>query len=423
MRLRLFVLSLLVSTAPVAAAHAQSTPSPFARDRNVSVTERPRPDFDAAGLRAGAFFIYPKVSLDVTQDDNIYASQTNEVSDTVWSLRPEIEAVSQWSRHQVRGLARLNTYRYTDADQEDNTTYNVEGSGRLDVLRGSYLRGTAGYAHEVEARTSPSAAQFFAEPIEYERVYGNFGGSHEFNRLRVSGEVRYANYDFDDTQTFAGVPIDQSYRNRTNWEQNARIDYAVSPALSLFGTATHNDRSYDNGPRFVGDVSRDSEGWELGVGADFDLTALVRGQVQVGYLTQEFDDPRIGDADGLGLRSRVEWFPTELTTVTVAAERSVDDTGVVGSAGSLATRASAQVDHELLRNLILTGRLAWAEDDFRGLDRTDNQTGVLLGANYLISRRVGVFGSYNFLRRESDGAQLGNEFESNRLQVGVVLQY
>lgn len=420
MRLRIYCLSLLLGVAPAAIAHAQT--SVFDRDRNVSVTQRPRPDYDAAGLRAGAFFIYPKVTADVAVEDNIFASETNEQDDVVWSLRPSVEIQSQWSRHSLGARAALNTYRYSDFSSENNTTYKVEGLGRLDILRGTYLRGTVGFEHGVESRQSPSVAQFNSEPIEYDQVYSTVAGSHEFNRLRVSGELRFTDYDYDDTTSVLGAPIDQSYRNRTNYEQVGRLDYAVSPALSIFATASHNSREY-NRTTILGDVQRDSDGWEAGIGADFEVTALARGQLQVGYLSQDFDDPRVGTAEGFGLRSRLEWFPTELTTVTLEAERAIDDTGLIGAAGVLATRASVKVDHELLRNLILTARVGASNDDYRGLDRSDDQYSAMLGVNYLLSRKVGLFGSYNYLRRESEGARRGNEFESNRLQLGVVLQY
>lgn len=429
MRLRLFCLSLLVGASPLATAqaqeglaHAQQGQSPFARDRNVSVAERRRPDFDAPGLHIGPLYVYPKLSADVAFEDNVFASPTNEQSDTIYSVRPSVEASTDWSRHELRGRAAFDTYRFADFSRENNTTYTVDGSGRLDIVRGSSLRGAAGFQHLVEARTTASASQFASEPIEFDHTSASVGGVHEFNRVRVSGDLRVSDYKYDDTRSNLGAPIDLSYRDHTNTEQQLRVDYALSPALAVFGTAIHNDRSYDH-PANVGDVKRDSHGWEGGLGADFDLTALARGQFQVGYLSQDYDDSRIGRTKGLAVRGQVEWFPTELTTVTVAAERSVDDTGLVGSAGSLASRASLKVDHELLRNLILSGRVNWTKDDFRGLDRVDTQRGVMLGVNYLLSRRVGVFTSYNFLSRKSEGLQRGTEFNTNRIQAGLVLQY
>lgn len=421
-RLKVFCLSLFLGVAPGVLAHAQQGQSPFARDRNQSVTERRRPEYDAAGLRAGAFFVYPKIVGNVEYQDNVFASETNTLSDTVATLTPSVDVESGWSRHQLRGSAMLNTYRYSKYSSENNTSYAVEGSGRLDVVRGSSLRASAAYEHDIESRQSVNVQQFSSSPTEYNVTKGSVGGTHEFNRIRIIGDVNVADFKYDNPTDFSGKPIDISYRDHTNTEERVRVDYALSPALALFATVTHNDRSF-NSPTQVGDVKRDSKGWEGGLGADFDVTAVARGQVQLGYISQKYDDPRIHDSTGLGVRTKLEWFPNGLTTVTFVGERSVDDTGLIGAAGVLASRADIRVDHELLRNLLVTGRAHWNKDEYRGLDRNDTEYGALATATYLLSRRVGVFGTYDYVDRKSDGLQRGHDFNASRVQFGVVLQY
>lgn len=422
MRTRIFCLSLLASVATVATAHAQNIESTFQRDKNVSVTQRPRPGYEALGIHAGSFYIYPKLTADVANEDNIFFQTTNEQSDTIYSIRPQIEAVSQWSRHRLRLLAQSTTYKYDKFSNEDNTTYAVSGSGRIDIQRNFNLNLGAGFDHLIEARSSPSVQQVASEPIEYERTYGSVGLSREVNRLRVSGELRYNEYVYDDTR-LGTVRVDQSYRDYQATSGDARIDYAISPALAVYVYGSANERSYDTRLTNPLDVVRDSNGWEAAVGADFELTDLMRGQIQVGYLTQEYDDPRIDTSEGLGLRGRLEWFPTQLATVTLTAERTVEETGLIGAAGTLTSRASAQIDYELLRNLILTGRVNWVRDEYNGLDREDNYSMFMFGANYLITRHVGVFGQYNFQTRDTKGLAPGVEFDANRIQVGLVLQY
>ena len=422
MRNRIFCLSLLASVASVTVAHAQALESTFQRDKNVSVTQRPRPGYEALGIRAGSFLVYPKLTADVAHEDNIFFQATDEQSDTIYSLRPSLEAVSQWSRHQLRATAQGNVYKYDKFDEEDNSTYALSARGRIDVLRNTAINIGGGFEHLVEARYSPTVQQLATDPVEFERAYASLGGSREVNRLRLSGELRYDDWSYDDTRMGA-TPVDQSYRDHETTEGQIRLDYALSPALAVYVFGSANDRKYGNDPVNPVDVDRSSQGWEAAIGADFELTDLTRGQLQVGYLTQEYDDPSVGDASGLAVRGRVEWFPTQLATVTVTAERVVDDTGVIGAAGTLSARVSAQLDYELLRNVIVTGRVNWAEDEYSGLDRTDTYTAAMLGVNYLITRNVGVFGQYNFQTRDSKGLQPGVEFDANRIQIGLVLQY
>jgi adhesin HecA-like repeat protein len=361
------------------------------------------------------------VTADVAHEDNIFFQATNEQSDTIYSVRPSIEAVSQWSRHQLRANVRGNIYKYDKFDQEDNSTYALGATGRIDVLRSTYVNIGGGFEHLVEARYSPTVQQLATAPVEYERAYGSIGASREVNRLRVSGELRYSDWTYDDTR-LGVTPVDQSYRDHETTEGDIRVDYAISPALAVYVFGAANERKYGNSS-VPTDVDRGSNGWEAALGADFELTDLTRGQLQVGYLTQEYDDPTVGDSSGLAVRGRVEWFPTQLATVTLTAERVVEDTGVIGAAGTLSAKASAQLDYELLRNLIVTARVNWAEDEYSGIDRTDSYTGAMLGLNYLITRNVGVFGQYNFQTRDSKGLEPGVEYDANRIQIGLVLQY
>lgn len=421
MRKTTFCLSLLAGVATAAVAHAQAIESSFNRDKNVSVTQRPRPGYEALGVRAGGFTIYPKITLDVASEDNVFFEATNEKSDTIYSARPVVEVVSNWSRHQLQLTAQANTYKYDKYSREDNTTYQVLAKGRIDVLRGTAITLGAGYESLVEARYNPTVQQLASDPVEYTHSYATVGASREVNRLRVSGQVRYGQWDYDNT--FVGAtPINLSYRNRKVGEGELRVDYAISPALAVYAYGAASDYDYD-APVLAADVNRDSKGWQGAVGADFEITDLTRGQIQVGYLHQKYDDPRVSDTDGLALRGRLEWFPTQLATVTLTAERFVDDTGVYGAGGVLSARGAARVDYELLRNVIVTGQLGWQQDDYQGVDRKDDQTTSMIGVNYLLNENLGVFGQYNFQTRNSDGLQRGVEYDANRFQIGLVLQY
>ena len=129
---------------------------------------------------------------------------------------------------------------------------------------------------------------------------------------------------------------------------------------------------------------------EVLAGANFELSNVTRGEIGVGYLRQSYDDPAFKDIEGFGARGQVEWFPTQLTTVTFTASRVIEDSGIPGSAGYINTSLGAQIDHELLRNVILTGQLAWGDDDYDTLDREDKRLRAGVSATYLLNRGVGL---------------------------------
>jgi hypothetical protein len=408
-------------TAAAPAAHAQSQGA-FQRDRNVTVRDRPRPDYDALGLRAGSFLIFPKVEASEAHEDNVFAEATNEKSDWVTSVAPSVRVESQWSRHALQARLQANAYRYSKYDDNSSTTLSSGLSGRLDVVRGTAITGGVGFDHLVEPRSSASSPTDAVDPVRYNQTSLDLGASREVNRLRLSGAVHYRNYVFQNTRSFLGTPINEKYRNNTSWEQQVRVDYALSPALALFATGTHNDWAFKE-PTNPFDVDRDASGYSAAVGADFEVTQLVRGQVQAGYMRQKFDDPRVPDGRGLSLLGRVEYFPTQLLTVTANVERTVQATGVFQAGGVVHTALGLQGDYELLRNLIITARVQHYDDDYRGLARTDKIWSAALGANYLINRRLGVNVLYSRYDQNSNGLQRDRDFVTNRIQVGLVAQY
>jgi hypothetical protein len=404
-------------------AHAQAAiESVFQRDRNVGVRERPRPAYDAIGARSGAFLILPRVEASAAYEDNIFATETNEVSDEIFSVLPSITAQSQWSRHALQARVEANRFQYAENTTQNNTSYLAGVSGRLDVVRGAEVTSAVTYEHLVEPRSSQSSPAAAREPVEYDQFSIDLGASRELNRYRISGGLRYRSYDFSDTISFAGSPIDMDFRNNSFWEGQVRADYALSPALAIYATGIAHSWAFKQ-PSLVGDLDRDASGYQIAGGADFEISNLVRGQIQAGVLHNKFDDPRAGSTTGLGLQGRVEYFPTQLLTVELTADRTVQSTGLVGAAGVNHTGFGVRGDYELLRNVILTARAGRLVDNFQGLDRKDRIWTATLGANVLVNRRVGVNLLYTRYNQDSSGLARGADFAVNRVQVGLVLQY
>lgn len=409
----------VIAAAP-AVATAQTDPGQFARDSNISVTDRPRPAYDALGVRADSFLVYPKVEATVATLDNVFATALNQVSDTVVTVEPSVRAASQWSRHELDAYAIADIFRYDKVSSQNNTTYSVGASGRVDISRGNSFSPSASFSHLVEPRTSAEAPDQPAAGIEYDQSVLDFFADHQAGRIQVQGRGNVTQSKYDNTRLQNGALFDTSYRDNTSYEGQARVAYAVSPALSFYVAGIAN--RWDFKEARPTDIGRDAHGYQLALGSNFDVTRLARGEVQVGYMNQTFSDKRVGDVDGLAVRGRVEYFPTQLITLTAAGERSVQATGVVGAAAALHNQASLQADYEVLRNVILSARVQKAQDDYRGEDRRDDLTGYMFSGRYLINRTLGLNVIYNRDEQDSSGLQRGRAFTADRVQLGVVIQ-
>jgi hypothetical protein len=395
--------------------------SNFARDRNISVSQRPRPDYEARGLRTGAFLVYPKITATYEHNDNIYAAETNEVDDNVLRLTPEVALTSDWPRHALAAYARGTFNRFQDFGTEDTDDYGFGASGRLDVLRNASISGGADHARLTEPRTSPNSPAAALEPVQYDLASARVLASREFNRLKLSGRYGYQDFDYRSPPRTGGGIVDQSFRDRSIMEFMGRADYAVSPDTALFFEVTGNTRDYDRQPP-AAPLQRDSDGVQALVGANFELGALTRGEIAVGYISQSFKDPTLDKIDGFGARAQVEWFPTELTTLTFAGSRSVEDSATPGAGAYLSSNISAQIDHELMRNVILTAQAAYGEDEYDVIGRRDERKNFGVSATYMINRVVGVTASYSYANQDTVKG-VGSPFTVNKFAATLTAQF
>jgi hypothetical protein len=411
----------LTVVAPYAAS-AQSVGSTvssnFKRDKNVSVRQRPRPDYEAIGIKTGGFTLYPRVTVSAEHDDNIYATAVDEESDTIWRVKPEMAVRSNWSRHALGAYASASINRYADFGSEDTEEYTVGVNGRLDVERGASVTGSLRYQDLTEPRTAPTSPAAATAPVQYTLVSANLNGVKEFNRLRLVGAFDSKAYNYKDAHNSAGGIVEQDTRDRDEFRYSGKAEYAVSPDTALFLALVGNQKNYD-----LTIAGRDSDGYTATVGANFELSQVIRGSLEGGYMKQSYDNPAYASIDGFNALGEVEWFPTQLTTVTLNGARTIEEAVVSGSPGYIANTVSAGVDHELLRNVLLSAQANYEKDDYQSIDRNDKRTGFNASATYLMNRSAALVVSYTYLKQNSSGTNKSSSFDDNKIAASLALQF
>ncbi len=388
---------------------------------DVGVRERPRPEYQALGLHLGAFQVFPQVVITPEYDDNIYASETNPTGDFVTAITPSVRVQSTWSRHELDGYARVVSNIFANNSGEGTTNYALGGHGRLDILDNSNLEASFNYAHSTEPRTSENTINDARDPVQYDVVSGRFGGSHTFNRLTLSGGVDVARYDYQDTVLFSGAPLSQAYRNETTTGVDGRASYQLSPAVSFFGSLRYDRRDYDQKPPLT-PFDRTSDGVEGTVGVSLELTRLLRGNFEVGYFNRNYAQVGYPQVNGPAVHGRLEYFFTPLTTFTFTANRQVIDAADPRAISFTQSQVGVQVDHELRRNIILSGQAGYEYNDFTGVDRQDSRPSLSVSATYLLNRHVGVTAGYSYINQDSSGIARDRNFTVNLVSLSIVLQ-
>jgi hypothetical protein len=341
----------------------------FDRDRNISVAERPKPEYEPLPVRFGAFVISPAITGGLTYDDNIFAADTKGASDGIIDITPSVSLASDWTRNQISGFVRLDQSLYLDHTGEDTTDYATGLSGRLDVRRDLGLASGFDYERDTEPRTSEASPTGAVHPVQYDLASGWIESSKTFDRLRLTARGSIQDYAYDNAEALGGGEIYQHDQDRTESVAAGSAEYVYSPELSLVTSLTANRRQYRDAA--LGEASRTSSGYEATIGVGFDIARLARGDIRIGYLDQTYESRAFKGAGGLALRGKVEYFPTALTTITATANRSVQDSGIPGVAGYVAEAAALQIDHELLRNLVLSGRFSDGDNHYLAYSRKD----------------------------------------------------
>ena len=391
------------------------------RGRNTSVLERERPEYEAIGIRAGSFNIYPRVDIGTGYSSNVYGLTTDPKDDVFFVLDPSISAESDWGTHAVSAEAGARLRRFASESSKNETGYFARTDGRIDISRDlSYATGTS-FEKLFEPRSSGSFPVDALASVPYYRTFAYGRLTRQGGRVRSILGVDFTHVDFDNVEAIGGGTLNQKDRDRSVARVTGRADYAVTPDVSLFGQLSYAKTDYER-PLVIGLANRDGDEVRAIAGASFDLTALVRGQIGLGYVKRSYHSPIYPDLGGLAAEARFEYFVTELTTMTAAVRRYIEDANIVGSGGYYVTNMSVGIDHELLRNLLLNARAEYEFDDYRGVVGNGKGLSLSTGARYFANRSVGVAFDLGYLERKSNDPLIGQSFDEFHGTVSLILQ-
>ncbi|MEL7545007.1 MAG: outer membrane beta-barrel protein [Pseudomonadota bacterium] len=404
---------------------AQAQNEYFSRDKYEAVTDRRQPDFDPNPVRVGAYSVLPYAEAGAEYETNVFALEEDEEGDTVIFLGAGVRADSNWSRHDLSLFANTRYNEYLDFSDNSAANTTIGANGRIDVTRGFSLAPRVAFSDLVEQRGDFAGAQGLAEPIQSTRLNAGLDADYSTGRFRFSAGGSIAEADFDDTALLETTgELDQDFRDQTTTEGRVQATYAVNPNFAVFAQATASQADYDETVLIDSiERDRDRDQYTVRAGADFELNALLRGNVGVGYFESDVEDEFFQDTDGLSVDASVTWFPSRITNVIFTGRRGVVDFGLIEAASAVQTAYGARVVHELRRNIVLGAGVNYSEEEYEDVDRTDDRINFSADATYKLNPHVHFQGFARTVSRDTSGADenLGRAFDNQVVGVSVRL--
>lgn len=388
--------------------------------RNITPRSRSRPELDPLGARIRSFMLLTSVDLGLGYNDNLRATQEDRQTDRYSILKPRAEIRSGWSRHALGFGADATLGRYQDFTNENYDDWQAFLNGRLDLGRASSLSAEASVRRLHEDAASPDAENA-VETSQYKATETRGVWTHPFGRFEFQLSADITDYRFESVQTAFLPPgtLTGADRNRQATSGEGRLAYSVWPGYGAFIRAGYTRQDYDS--RAPDGTDRDSTGYTADVGLDLELTDLIFGDVSVGYYHQKYADADFAPNSGLGFGANVYWNVTQLSTLHLEVNRSVQQSTQPGASGYLGTQAALQLEHELLRNLLLFAGTSRTQRTYEGLDREETLYQHNFGVTYMLNRHLYL--RLRGVHRNQHGTDGGRDFTQNFVEQTLVLQH
>lgn len=383
--------------------------------RGTPVRERGHPEFEEQGVLLGAFKLNAQGGATVGYDSNVRRGVTDDTGDAFARIIGSAGLVSNWGRHRVRLEGDFDRRFYSRFTTEDGSQYRIAAQGRLDVVGRSYLSLDAKTERVLVERSRSGEIDNLFEPVRYNEHEARLRGVYREARLQIDGGVTLGRRSYLDALTANLQPLDQSYRDFDRRAFEASVGYELSGSNVAFVQLSTERRRYDVVSQ---PIRLDTTSYQILGGVRGEITPLIQGQLAIGVLRTDFADAALPDANVLAIDTRLQWLPTELTTVTLIAKRDQQASARQAEGGFISTRFTLQADHELLRNVLLLAQVGYETADYRATTRTDRFYEATAGADWLVNRNLRGTFRLSALKRDS-GASGRRGFSEFVMSLGV----
>jgi hypothetical protein len=320
-------------------------------------------------------------------------------------VAPELKFNSNWTRHEFTGDLRGSYYTYDNLSSQNRPNMDSKLTGRVDVTRDTRIDLETRLLVGTDNPGSPNIQAGLSKLPIFTTWGGTAGLGHRFNRFDVAAKGGAERTVYQDSTFTGGQTSSNEDRNYNRYSTQLRGSYELTPGMKPFVEVGADKRVHDLEVDFSG-LRRNSDGRFIKGGTTFEFTRILTGDIAVGWLMRDYEDPSLQKLAGMTLDGSLTWVVSALTTAKLVATTRADESRVFGVSGVFTHEITLQVDHAFRRWLVATGRLLYGNDDYVGSPRDDNRYSASAALTYKLSRELWLKSEYRhaWLRSSVSGA-------------------
>src|SRR5829696_2823468 len=386
----------------------------LARRRRRPVEEDP---YSQLGLRLGGLTVLPAIQQSIGYDTNPNRSGSFHKSSTVFRTDGEIRLQSDWSAHALTGAMCGSYSEYPNVKGANRP----EGEGRLglrlDVSRDTQVDFEGRFQLDTQRPGSPDLNAAVTERPLVTTAGTALGVTQRFNRLLVGLRGTVDRTVYEDAHLTNGTILDQSDRDSNQYGLRLRVGYELTPGVIPFVDVLADRREYDQRIDNSG-FRRSSDGVGVRAGSTFEITRTLTGEASAGLQQRSYEDPRLRDLRPA--RRRRADLVGDTPDDGASQGPELDRRALANSNGTLTQSARLEVQHDLRRNLSLTGAAGVTVSDYQGVALKDETFTVGARLDYKLTRSVVLRASFTHERLKS--TDHSSDYSANTYLVGLRFQ-
>ena len=394
------------------------------------ILERVFKEFSPAGFKLGTFNIFPALDTGIDYTSNTQKTDQNPISESIWRTTGNLTASSSNERYETTFNAKFDNRDYSTTDSFDHT--NFAGFAGFKYRFSPVVEGRieSDYQRVFQTRYETGTINAAYDPIQVDEYGLEAGLKFQPGSIRWDVFGGYRDIDYQNTTiTSTGAELVQDDRDQQIYNAGVKLalqkfsrgaDAGYTPFMGFNYSRTEFERrDFVTATNDFTGADQSNTKYDAHVGIDLKSGGKLRGSARVGYGIFEPDDDSLNRRQNGIINIDMTYLYTPLTNFIFGADRFfTNSTDAVG--GTLQTRLSATVIHELTRRWILRGDIAFTNRSFES-DGEDQTWQAGLGFTHRLNRRFAVNGDIKYISRESN--QANGDYDEARAMLRLKTRF